>query len=305
MNLAQHLQKNCECKDTQKTILAAASASIDIYQALKVQKIEYTHQENTSGETQLSHDLIADEILAKKLEATGSVSCFVSEERASEMCFIKHIPNKLVVAFDPIDGSSVASSGLAVGTSMGIYRGVRNFLEATGRHQVASVYFVYGPRIICVYSTGKGVHLFAYDEEAKQFNLEQENLKLKDGLKICGIGSLQKSDNIAGFTDLINHWGKEGFSLRYSGSMTADMNGILKRGGGIFAYPDSKLRLLYECNPFAFLIEQAGGKARDMCGRDILDLPIKAIDDTSPILIGATKEVEAAEKFLMKACKIN
>lgn len=305
MNLQKHLQKNTNCPDIQKTILATAEASLEIYQAHKVQKIEYTHQENTSGEIQLSHDLIADEILAKKLEETGSVSCFVSEERESQMCFIKHVPDKLVVAFDPIDGSSIASSGLAVGTSMGIYRGVNNFLEATGRHQVASVYFVYGPRIICVYSTGKGVHLFAYNDKKDEFQLEQENLKLKDGLKMCGIGSLQKSGKIPGFADLIEHWGTEGFSLRYSGSMTADMNGILKRGGGIFAYPDHKLRLLYECNPFAFLIEQAGGKARDMCGRDILDLPIKAIDDTSPILIGAKKEVEEAEAFLMKACKIN
>ena len=304
IDLAAHLQSTGTSSEVQSTILASAQAGVKIYQALKTQKIEYSAQENSSGEVQLSHDLIADEILKDALQESGAVSCFVSEERESDVCFIQHVPEKLLVAFDPIDGSSVAASGLAVGTSLGIYQGRNTFLECTGRDQVAAMYMLYGPRIVLVYSVGEGVHLFAYDEDQKEFSLEQSDLSIKDHLKVCSIGSLQKSCEITGFPDLINYWQKESFSLRYSGSMAADMNGILKRGGGVFAYPASKLRLLYECNPFAFLMEQAGGMARDMCGRDILDLKINQIDSTSPILIGAKAEVEMAEKFLFDNCKI-
>ena len=235
---------------------------------------------------------------------TGEVSCFVSEERESDVCFLTHEPEKLLVAFDPIDGSSVAGAGLAVGTSLGIYRGQDSFTNCTGRDQVAAMYLIYGPRILLVYSVGEGVHLFAYNEEKWIFELEQEDIKLQDGVPICSIGSLQKSCDIKGFPDLILHWEKSKYGLRYSGSMAADMNGILYRGGGVFAYPASKLRLLYECNPFAFLIEQAGGKAVNMCGTAILDLPIKHIDATSPILIGDKANVEVAESFLMDNCTL-
>jgi fructose-1,6-bisphosphatase I len=302
MNLKKHLKKTKACADVQTVILAAAEASIEIYAALKSQKIEYSTSENTSGETQLSHDLIADQILKEKLQASKVVSCFVSEERENELCFIDHVPEKLLVAFDPIDGSSVASSNFAVGTSLGIYRGVKKFTDATGRHQDAAVYFLYGPRIVCVYSVGEGAHLLSFNEKTKAFELEQENLKITDGHKTCSIGSLQKAYDIKGFPHLIDYWAQEQYGLRYSGSMAADINGILKRGGGVFAYPAPKLRLLYECNPFAFLVEQAGGKAVNMCGQNILNLSIKNIDDTSPILIGAKAEVETAEKFLADNC---
>lgn len=304
MDLQKHLLASAIAADVQVVILASAMAGVKIYAALKEQKIEYSSSLNSSGETQLSHDLIADEILEKSLGESGKVSCFVSEERESDTCFISHEPDKLLVAFDPIDGSSVAGAGLAVGTSLGIYQGKNSFLECTGRDQVAAMYLLYGPRILLVYSVGEGVHLFAYNQKTKCFMLEQSDLTLKEEVKVCSIGSLQHSCDIPGFPDLILHWEREGFSQRYSGSMAADINGILYRGGGIFAYPSAKLRLLYECNPFAFLVEQAGGRARDMCGRNILDLPIKSIDATSPILIGESGQVAAAEKLLLKNCTL-
>ena len=303
MNLKQHLGKSGAFEDVQKVILAAAEAGKEIYQALKTQKIEYSLSKNISGERQLSHDLIADKILKKALEDSRSVSCFVSEERDTELCFVKHVPEKLLVAFDPIDGSSVAGAGLAVGTSLGIYRGAKNFLSITGRNQVAAMYLLYGPRVLLVYTVCKGVHLFVLNEKTGDFKLEQENIKIDEDAKVCGFGGMQKASQVAGFPALISYWEQENFTLRYSGSMTADVNGILKRGAGIFVYPAAKLRMLYECNPFALLVEEAGGSARDLCGRDILDIPISAIDARSPILIGAKKEVEIAEKFLFHNCK--
>lgn len=296
MNLQKHIQTT-ECKDIQNVILVAAEASIKIYDALKHEKFAYAKSSNSSGETQLSHDLIADKILKEALQNSGSVSCFVSEERETEVCFVDHKPEKLLVAFDPIDGSSVAGLDQAVGTSLGIYRGVNQFTDARGRDQVASVYMMYGPRILLVYSTGNGVHVFTYNENSQEFLLEKENLTLDVDKKICGFGGMQHSCSIAGFPDLIRYWEKEGFSLRYSGSMTADTNGILLRGGGIFLYPSPKLRMLYECNPFAFLVEQAGGKATDLKGVPILDKHITAIDEASPIILGKKDQVDKALEY--------
>lgn len=305
MHLKTHLQHTKACPDTQNVILACSQAGVQIYHALKERKIEYSQSANSSGEMQLSHDLIADEILKEALQNSGSVSCFVSEERDSDVCFLTHIPEKLLVAFDPIDGSSVAGAGLAVGTSLGIYRGAKTFLQATGRHQVASMYMLYGPRILLVYTVMEGVHLFAYNEKTGTFELEQEGVTLDKQKKVCGFGGMQKAFQIAGFPALISYWQQQNFSLRYSGSMAADVNGLLQRGGGIFAYPAGKLRLLYECNPFALLVEEAGGQARNLCGQDILDLPIDAIDATSPILIGSRQQVETAEQFLLDNCELN
>jgi len=303
MNLKDHLSKSNAPTDVQKAILAGAKSGERIYQAFKEQKIEYSSSENSSGETQLSHDLIADEILKEELQASGAVSCFVSEERESDVCFINHEPDKLLVAFDPVDGSSVAGAGQAVGTSIGIYRGVEKFTDATGRHQVASMYTLYGPRILLIYSVGNGVHVFAFDEKTGEFILEQEKICLCNPKKVCGFGGMQHSCAIGGFPDLIRHWERQKYSLRYSGSMAADINGILLRGGGIFVYPAPKLRMLYECNPFAFLIEQAGGKATDLAGRPILEKSISKIDDTSPVIIGTTEQVDQAVDFFTDLSK--
>ncbi len=267
---------------------------------MKTQKIEYSTTQNTSGEVQLSHDLLADEILKEALEESGVVSCFVSEERATELCFVEHAPQKLLIAFDPIDGSSVASSGLAVGTSVGIYRGVNSFLEATGRDQVASMFLLYGPRVILVYTVCEGVDVFALDEKTGEFEHEQEDVKLAENIKICGLGAMQKLHQVSGYDKLIDFWQKEHYSVRYSGSMAGDMNALLKKGGGVFAYPAPKLRLLYECNPFSLLVEQAGGKACNLKGEDILDQNITEIESPSPIIIGAQKEVNDALRFFMK-----
>lgn len=304
MELNKYLETEKVEADVKAVITAAAVAGIEIYEALKKQPITYAVSKNSSGETQLSHDLLADKILETHLAKTEMVRCFVSEERTNDVCFLKSAKANLLVAFDPIDGSSVAGAGLAVGTSLGIYKGKSSLLECTGRDQVAALYLLYGPRVLLVYSVGKGVHLLAYNEEKKCFYLEQSHLKLRSGVKVCSIGSLQHSCSIVGFPDLILEWERRGFSQRYSGSMVADINGILYRGGGIFAYPNSKLRLLYEGNPFAFLVEQAGGKARDMCGRNILDLTITSIDATSPILIGEAEEVSKSESFLGKNCSL-
>jgi fructose-1,6-bisphosphatase I len=300
MNLRQHLHNTSASPDVQTLILAVSEAGKEIYEALKTQKIEYSTFSNSSGETQLSHDLIADKILKNALQKSEVVSCFVSEERASELCFMEHSASKLLVAFDPIDGSSVATSGLAVGTSVGIYQGVESFLGATGRDQVASMFLLYGPRVVLVYTVKEGVDIFALNENTGEFEHEQEDVLLMDGIKNCGIGGMQKLNEVPGYDELLRFWQKEKFSIRYSGSMAGDMNTILKKGGGVFCYPYPKLRLLYECNPFALLIEQAGGKARDIRGENILDLKIEKIESSSPIIIGALKEVEDAGEIFLK-----
>jgi fructose-1,6-bisphosphatase I len=111
---------------------------------------------------------------------------------------------------------------------------------------------------------------------------------------------MQKSYEIGGFPELIEFWQDKAFKLRYTGSMATDLNAILMRGGGIFAYPYKKLRKLYECNPFAFIIEQAGGKATDICGNRILDLKVESIDESVEIVLGSSEYVDSAVTFFKK-----
>lgn len=270
-----------------------------------VQTVPFTYSEgkNSSGETQLSHDILADVILHDVYLGNDYVKCFVSEERDTEICFIDSENAPYKVAFDPLDGSSVAAHNVSVGTSVGIYKGGDgDFLSLTGRDMAGAMYAVYGPRLLVGLCFGKGVHLFRWDEEVENFVLEKENMKLlvDPSSKVASFGGLQKSCSIEGFPDLILNWQKEGFKMRYTGSMATDLNAILMRGGGIFTYPYAKLRKLYECNPFGFIIEQAGGMAIDLKGNDILDLKVDRVDDAVEIILGTKIFVDKAGSFLIK-----
>ncbi len=300
MKLIDYLHNAEVVHEAQHIILNLAHASKDVYESLKQQAIIYSEGVNSSGEMQLSHDIIADEIYAKAIESSGMVSCYVSEERENEVCFIQNTSEKLMVAYDPIDGSSVAGAGLAVGAAFGIYAGVESLLEATGNDLVSSFYLLFGSRMVLVITTGDGVQVFGYDEKIRIFNQEQTNVRLDDVVNTCSIGAMQHSQQVPGYADLILHWVTSGYHLRYSGSLTADANGLLRSGGGVFAYPYPKLRVLYECNPFAHIIEQAGGAALTLDGKRILDLKVTAPDDAVGIIMGDKKQVETAISYLNK-----
>ena len=213
------------------------------------------------------------------------------------------VPNngRYSIAFDPLDGSSLVDVNLAVGTIVSIYEG--DNLLRPGRNQVAALYVLYGPRTTMVVSTGKGVHEFAMNQ-LMEFDLVQENIKLEGPAKIYAPGGL-RSKYTKGTLAFVRSLEASGTKLRYSGGFVPDINQVLIKGGGIFLYPhladnpQGKLRLLYELNPMAFLVEQAGGAASNGKQR-ILDINPESLDQCAPVFIGTKEAVEFAEHCLME-----
>lgn len=295
--IKDYLEAKNIAAELQSVIMDSVTGFCEIYEIVKTVPFNYTESKNSSGETQLSHDVLADGVLKDTYDKNEFVRCFVSEEQEQEICFVHSEDAPYKVAFDPLDGSSVAAHNVTVGTSVGIYSGgnSEHFTDLKGTDIVAAIYAVYGPRLMVGLSVGKGVVLFRFEDG--KFVIEKDNMTVIDDMRYASFGGMQKSYEIGGFPELIEAWQDKKFKLRYTGSMATDVNAILMRGGGIFAYPYKKLRKLYECNPFAFIIEQAGGKATDQCGNRILDLDVKAIDESCEIVLGNTSYVDDAVEF--------
>lgn len=256
---------------------------------------------NIYGEEQLSLDRSADIILKNQLQFSGFVREYASEEQDA-VIHIGKGSEKYFVTADPLDGSSLVDSNLSIGTIIGIHNGS---MMGDGRNTiVAALYITYGPLITMVYSAGKGTHEFVLNREG-EYVLSQENIRLKKRGDIYCLGGLRK-DWTQAHLQFVEYLEAEGYKLRYSGGFVPDINQLLIKNGGIFTYPalkknpNGKLRLLFELQPMAFLMEQAGGSATDG-KKNILDIPVDDIGQRSPIYIGSHFEVEKARAFLEKA----
>ena len=256
---------------------------------------------NIYGEEQLSLDRSADTILKNQLQFSGFVREYASEEQDA-VIHIGKGSEKYFVTADPLDGSSLVDSNLSIGTIIGIHNGS---MMGDGRDTiVAALYITYGPLITMVYSAGKGTHEFVLNREG-EYVLSQENIRLKKRGDIYCLGGLRK-DWTQAHLQFVEYLEAEGYKLRYSGGFVPDINQLLIKNGGVFTYPalkknpNGKLRLLFELQPMAFLMEQAGGSATDG-KKNILDIPVDDIGQRSPIYIGSHFEVEKARAFLEKA----
>jgi len=253
---------------------------------------------NMYGEEQLALDKSSDAILKNQLQFSGFVREYASEEQ-DQIIQIGKGQEKYFVTADPLDGSSLVDTNLAIGTIIGIHNGT---MYGKGREtMVAALYITYGPLITMVYSAGKGTHEFVLNREG-EYVLSQENIRLREKGGIYSLGGLRKDwtpEHLRFVADLE----AAGYKLRYSGGFVPDINQVLIKNGGVFTYPalrkspQGKLRLLFELLPMAFLIEQAGGEATDG-KRRILDIPVEEIGQRSPIYIGSRYEVEKARKYL-------
>ena len=253
---------------------------------------------NMYGEEQLALDKSSDAILKNQLQFSGFVREYASEEQ-DQIIQIGKGQEKYFVTADPLDGSSLVDTNLAIGTIIGIHNGT---MYGKGREtMVAALYITYGPLITMVYSAGKGTHEFVLNREG-EYVLSQENIRLREKGDIYSLGGLRKDwtpEHLRFVADLE----AAGYKLRYSGGFVPDINQVLIKNGGVFTYPalrkspQGKLRLLFELLPMAFLIEQAGGEATDG-KRRILDIPVEEISQRSPIYIGSRYEVEMARKYL-------
>jgi len=299
INLRRYLRESGVDRDLTRVICEIANASKYIINAIRTGDLGVAGTSNLYGEQQLALDVLSDRIIQKRLMYSGVIAKMASEELDEIITVTAPTNGRYSVAFDPLDGSSLVDVNLAVGTIVSIYEG-DNVLQR-GRNQVAALYVLYGPRTTMVVSTGNGVHEFAMNL-LMEFDLVQENIKLQGPAKIYAPGGARnKYSN--GVEKFAQHLETNGAKLRYSGGFVPDINQVLIKRGGIFMYPhlkdapDGKLRLLYELNPMAFLVEQAGGAASTGKQR-ILDIEPESEDQRAPVFIGTSEAVAMAEKFI-------
>lgn len=274
--------------------------------------------ENVQGETQQKLDVFANDVFKAALEARGEVCGIASEEEDHYVGFDddRQCHAKYVVLMDPLDGSSNIDVNVSVGTIFSIYRRVSepgqpvtmdDFLQP-GVNQVAAGYVVYGSSTMLVYTTGNGVHGFTYDPTLGSFCLSHENIRIPEQGKIYSINE----GNYIKFPEGVKKYLKfcqekddathRPYTSRYIGSLVSDFHRNMLKGG-IYIYPsgtsspNGKLRLLYECNPLAFLAEQAGGKATDGFRR-IMEIKPTELHQRTPYFVGSSKMVDKADELM-------
>ncbi len=274
---------------------------------------------NIQGENQQKLDIYADHQFIAALKC-GVECCIVASEEHEDIIRLDtdiSTNAKYIVAIDPLDGSSNIDVNVPVGTIFSIYRrnsihGPANLADVLqkGTEQVAAGYIIYGSSTMLVYTTGNGVNGFTLDPSIGEFCLSHPNMRIPAKGLIYSINEGNYVHFPQGVKDYIKYCQVEDdttqrpYTSRYIDSMVADIHRNLIKGG-IFIYPvtssapQGKLRLVYECNPMAFIIEQAGGRATNGFER-ILTLDVNNIHERSPIFIGSTDMVKAAESFMQK-----
>ncbi|EDM65546.1 MAG: class 1 fructose-bisphosphatase [Moritella sp.] len=274
--------------------------------------------ENIQGEEQQKLDMYANEVFKNALIARGEVCGIASEEEDHYVFFDNENSRNAnyVVLMDPLDGSSNIDVNVSVGTIFSIYRRIspvggpvsmEDFLQV-GRKQVAAGYVVYGSSTMLVYTTGNGVHGFTYDPSIGVFCLSHEAMTFPKSGKIYSINEGNYSKFPLGVKKYIKYCQEEDdttnrpYTSRYIGSLVSDFHRNLLKGG-IYIYPQTaqaptgKLRLLYECNPMAFLAEQAGALATDGY-TPILDLKPTELHQRVPFFTGSVDMMDTAHQFM-------
>ena len=275
-------------------------------------------EKNIQGEEQQKLDVIADNAFIKAFELGGEVCGIASEENDDFVAFENEISKngKYVVLFDPLDGSSNIDVNVSIGTIFSIYRrispvGTRASLEdmlQCGTEQVAAGYVLYGSSTMLVYTTGKGVNGFTLDPSIGEYCLSHPNMIMPKNGRLYAMNEGNINECEEGLKHYISYCqSRENqtgmpYSGRYIGSLVADFHRNLIKGG-IYIYPDvlsapeGKLRLLYECNPLAFIAEQAGGLATTGRHR-ILEIQPSRLHQRVPYFVGSKDMVEKAMSYL-------
>ncbi|MBW7897677.1 Fructose-1,6-bisphosphatase class 1 [Candidatus Brocadiaceae bacterium B188] len=304
--------------------IAAKIISREVNKAGLAEILGLTGGVNIHGEAVKKLDVYANERICRSMEHGGHLCIMASEENEDVIPIPDEFPKgKYVLMFDPLDGSSNIDANVSVGTIFSIYRRKTTGKEATvddclrkGTEQVAAGYIVYGSSTMMVYTTGHGVYGFTLDPSIGEFLLSHEKIKIPPKGKIYSINEgntyvwdegtqryisyLKENDSLTG----------RPYSLRYIGSLVADFHRNLLYGG-IFLYPADykdpgkpkpKLRLLYEANPLAFIVEQAGGMASTGKER-ILDIQATELHQKVPLVIGSKEDVLTYERFFCQGGK--
>lgn len=300
--------------------LACKIVSLEVNRAGLVDVLGFTGDENVQGEMVKKLDVFANEVLVNSMAAGGHICAVCSEEEENflpvkDIYMNKLLQNKYVVHFDPLDGSSNIDANISIGTIFSIYKRISDSGPGTlqdclqpGFKQVAAGYVVYGSSTILVYTAGQGVHGFTLDPSVGEFLLFHEDMKIPKKSTTYSVNEGNFSKWSPGVQKYINYLKSpdngdaKSYSSRYVGSLVADFHRNLLYGG-IFIYPadeknkNGKLRLMYEANPLAFIVEQAGGRASDGKNR-ILEIVPEELHQRVPLFIGSEEDVIIAEKYI-------
>lgn len=299
--------------------LAAKVVNFKVNKAGLVDIVGAAGEQNIQGEDQQKLDVYANEVFIQTLINREIVCGIASEENDDFITISGHDNahnNKYVVLMDPLDGSSNIDVNVSVGTIFSVYRRIspvgtpvtiEDFLQP-GDHQVAAGYVTYGTSTMIVYTTGNGVNGFTLNPAIGTFYLSHPNMQFKKDGNIYSINEGNYVHFPQGVKDYIKYCqleeGDRPYTSRYIGSLVSDFHRNMIKGG-IYIYPTSskapkgKLRLLYECNPMAFIAEQAGGKASDGYGR-IMEIKPTELHQRVPFFCGSKNMVEKAEEFMSK-----
>ena len=268
----------------QDIIKAIEISAIKIKDLIENGDTSKSESSNSTGDTQLKLDISSDKVIEDLFSKVPSIKAIVSEEQDE----IKNVNEngKYLVAYDPLDGSSLVDVNLSVGSIFGIYE---NSFEA--KNIIASVYVVFGPRVEMVVTTND---VKMYRLQNGEFKFIQ-NITLNEKGKLNAPGATQNCWR-AYHKKLIDDIFSDGYRLRYSGGMVPDLHQILLKGGGLFSYPATsdkekgKLRQLFEVFPFALTFEKANGAAIDGYKR-VLEVATSHIHDTTPCFFGSKSEI--------------
>jgi len=293
--------------------VAAKIVNREVNKAGLVNILGVSGSDNASGDNVQKLDIFTNQVFIDCLK-NGGECCGVASEELEDIVQLDPVKNKdaeYTVVMDPLDGSSNIDVNVSVGTIFGIYKrksdasgpcDINDFLQK-GTELVAAGYVLYGTSTILVYSTGNGVNGFTLDPSIGEFCLSHPDMKIPDKGNYYSVnqGYYLKFD--LEMRRYIDHCSDSNLRLRYIGSMVSDLHRIMFQGG-IFLYPntrkyvDGKLRLLYECNPMSYIIEQAGGTAINTKLERILDLDVLNIHQRSTIVIGSPVMVAEMQKFV-------
>ncbi len=264
--------------------------------------------QNIQGEDQQKLDILANIRFIRALTKGEEVCAIVSEE--DEKVIMIDDSKRYVVAIDPLDGSSNIDVNVSVGTIFSIYRRVtpvdtpvleEDYLQR-GDKQIAAGYILYGSSTMLVYTTGAGVNGFTYDQSLGEYFLSHQNMKTPEDGKVYSMNEGASNTFDESVKKYIDYCKEQQYSGRYIGSLVADFHRNLLKGG-IYIYPSTathttgKLRLLYECNALAFIIERAGGMATDGKKR-ILEIEPTSLHQRVPFFVGSKKMVEKSMSFV-------
>ncbi len=291
--------------------------SREIGRAALVGKLGLIGEKNATGDAQKKLDVYANDTVVEAFAETGMVAAIVSEEEEKLRVMSSGAQAKYLLCMDPLDGSSNTDINGSIGTIFGIYRRKPELvgkdvntqeLLLQGSQQVAAGYVMYSTSTVMVYTTGHGVYGFTLDRELGEFLLSHDNIRCpaKGHYYSANLGHFyQWSQGLQDYVDFLEESDKASgrpYSLRYTGALVADVHRSLVEGGLYFyppdaGHPDGKLRLMYECAPLGFIVEQAGGRASSGTKR-ILDIQAESIHQRSPLAIGSAEEIALYERYV-------